>query len=214
MEENNQELAIEMPVLKNEQTQSMPNYQNTNIGTQAPILNETREEAIVTNVTPTPVITQVEQPVTTPVADNHVPSAIEMPTGPVTSNVAVAQPTVSEVSVTPVNVENVSNASNDVFQPTASPMNYAASNQAVNPAVVSTETPSVVNQYATSEVPTSNMTSQATTSNAQNVQITKEEKEQGIPKASKKSQLIGTIVLLVITALIVWWLADSYFILD
>lgn len=184
MDENNNDLAIELPTLKSEQTELATNYQNTNMENSSPLLTEKVEEPIVTSEVSTPIA--AEEVKTNPIEMPSAP-AVEVPVTPV-----MPQTPVVPVVETPVE-----------------PVNNAPEQVQTQPEVTSTPVQEIPSASATPATPVVPVTAVPTSTPA----ATEEKKEPEIKKASKTSQLIGTIVLLVITALIVIWLAKRYFVL-
>ena len=220
MEENNNELAIEMPALKSEQTQAAPTYQNTNEDVSSPVLSETKEDPIIAPVSePAPVVLESsvvenETSVETPVVPVVETPAIEMPVVPETPEVPVAIPEtpVAVESTATESVDNVVNEDNPVepVAPVAEP-EVAPINEPVvaSVEVVAQPAPAVEIPVEPASVPVEPVVAPV----SDNVQTTEEPKEPEIKKASKKAQIIGTVVMLVITALIVFWIAKRYFVL-
>ena len=175
MEEQNNDLAIELPTLKSESPVVAPVNQNTNLETNTPILSE-----------------KVEEPIAMPSA----PVTPIMPTAPVINPEPVA-PIAPVIPETPV-MQPITEAP-VVNEPVAAPVQNVQTAVQNTPAeaIAMPNTPVVSMQQANAPV-------------EQSAEVAKEPE---IKKASKTAQLIGTIVLLLITGLIGFWIVKNYFML-
>lgn len=224
MEENNNELAIEMPALKSDHQPVAPTYQNTNAEVSTPILSEQTQEAIPI----APVVPEIA-----PIPAAPVTSSAESFSAPVVENTAIEMPSVSAEPVIPVSVQEpiinepvitqepiMPSTETVPMEPVIAPIaettvtpvsevtpvqntpiqNDSAPQPAIEPTLV-TPTPVVTPGVSMAPV------------QEQSVTVSEKVKEPEIKKASKTSQIIGTVVLLIITALIVFWLARRYFVL-
>lgn len=240
MEENNNELAIEMPALKAEHSEQVP-IQNTVVEAATPVLSEKMEEPIVM-----PVATPVPETNSVPVVEQSVPVTLEMPVAPspVVEQPAVQMSVVPEVPVTPISVPEtpVTQPAEPVVAPAEAttqvetPVVEAPVVQEVQPVVnptpvqapVAPEVTPVANDVTpVTEAPVAPVTQEVqpdpeptpavpvnpVKNTMEPQQVAQENVEPEIKKASKTAQLIGTVVLLVITGLIVFWLAKRYFVL-
>ena len=217
MEENNNELAIEMPALKDEVNTGVV----TNVES-APVLSEKVEEPIISQpvVEPTPVVVEntavvapeipvvQSEPVVTPTPIAEVQEPVM--TAPVAPVMPVEQPTsVPEVHEAAPIVEPVQPAmteapmavetplttpviENSMVAPTATPTVEQTLQDNVMSAPV--ESASVVAPEASSVVP-------AAPENQGEIQI---------KKPSPRAQVIGTVIVLLLTAALLFWVVSNF----
>jgi len=229
MEENNNEVAIEMPVLKGQEIApeipaepvAVPPVSETPSTNAESIQMPVEMPAPVAEEVPAPVVETPVEPVLAPVVEPEIPNVVapEIPVAPtevnsvsevpsqVVENTPIQQPVppvVPEIPVAPVApvLAPVAEPAVSAPAPEASPAVTPAtpvSEPVAAPAAV--PNPVAPSAPAASETPVAPVPAQTAPAEGE------------IKKASKKAQIIGTIVVLLITVLIVAWMVKRYFLI-